>query len=61
MQIRGLVLNEEKRLAGGPTVLLMEPRPALDAGCSVGRITFEMASRSSWAVRCDLLRIGLGF
>ena len=27
---------------------------ALDAGCSVGRITFEMARRSSWAVGCDL-------
>lgn len=27
---------------------------ALDAGCSVGRITFEMAARSGWAVGCDL-------
>jgi len=27
---------------------------ALDAGCSVGRIVFEMASRSRWAVGCDL-------
>lgn len=27
---------------------------ALDAGCSVGRIVFEMAARSSFAVGCDL-------
>ena len=27
---------------------------ALDAGCSVGRISFETAARSSWAVGCDL-------
>lgn len=27
---------------------------ALDAGCAVGRVTFEMASRSNWAVGCDL-------
>jgi len=29
-------------------------RTALDAGCSVGRIAFEMAARSAWAVGCDL-------
>lgn len=28
--------------------------PALDAGCAVGRLTFAMANRSSWAVGCDL-------
>ena len=27
---------------------------ALDAGCSVGRMVFEMAARSGWAVGCDL-------
>lgn len=27
---------------------------ALDAGCAVGRLTFEMAARSEWAVGCDL-------
>jgi uncharacterized protein YbaR (Trm112 family) len=27
---------------------------AFDAGCAVGRVTFEMASRSEWAVGCDL-------
>lgn len=27
---------------------------AFDAGCAVGRLTFEMASRSEWAVGCDL-------
>ena len=27
---------------------------ALDAGCSVGRVVFEMAARSGWAVGCDL-------
>jgi uncharacterized protein YbaR (Trm112 family) len=27
---------------------------AFDAGCAVGRLTFEMATRSSWAVGCDL-------
>jgi uncharacterized protein YbaR (Trm112 family) len=27
---------------------------AFDAGCAVGRLTFEMAARSSWAVGCDL-------
>jgi len=27
---------------------------ALDAGCSVGRIAFEMAARSTFAVGCDL-------
>lgn len=26
----------------------------LDAGCAVGRITFEMAAQSNWAVGCDL-------
>ncbi|HBG04919.1 MAG: SAM-dependent methyltransferase [Geobacteraceae bacterium GWC2_58_44] len=29
---------------------------ALDAGCSVGRVAFEMAARSGWAVGCDLSR-----
>lgn len=28
--------------------------PALDAGCAVGRLTFALAGRSSWAVGCDL-------
>ena len=27
---------------------------AFDAGCAVGRLTFEMAARSGWAVGCDL-------
>ena len=27
---------------------------AFDAGCAVGRLTFEMASRNGWAVGCDL-------
>ena len=27
---------------------------ALDAGCSVGRIVFEMAARGTWGVGCDL-------
>jgi uncharacterized protein YbaR (Trm112 family) len=27
---------------------------ALDAGCAVGRLTFEMSARNSWAVGCDL-------
>jgi uncharacterized protein YbaR (Trm112 family) len=27
---------------------------AFDAGCAVGRLTFEMATRSKWAVGCDL-------
>ena len=27
---------------------------AFDAGCAVGRLTFEMAARSSWAAGCDL-------
>ena len=27
---------------------------AFDAGCAVGRLTFEMAARSEWAVGCDL-------
>jgi len=27
---------------------------ALDAGCSVGRLAFEMAARGGWAVGCDL-------
>lgn len=27
---------------------------ALDAGCSVGRVSFEMAARSGWAAGCDL-------
>ena len=27
---------------------------AFDAGCAVGRLTFEMSSRSEWAVGCDL-------
>lgn len=27
---------------------------AFDAGCAVGRLTFEMAARSDWAVGCDL-------
>lgn len=31
--------------------------PSLDAGCSVGRIVFEMAARSGWAVGCDLSHI----
>lgn len=30
---------------------------ALDAGCSVGRMVFEMAARSGWAVGCDLSHI----
>lgn len=32
--------------------------PALDAGCAVGRLTFQLAAVSSWAVGCDL---SLGF
>ncbi|HEY5974890.1 MAG TPA: methyltransferase domain-containing protein [Geobacteraceae bacterium] len=28
--------------------------PALDAGCAVGRLTFELAARSELAVGCDL-------
>lgn len=28
--------------------------PALDAGCAVGRLTFQLAAVSSWAVGCDL-------
>lgn len=28
--------------------------PSLDAGCAVGRLTFEMAAQSKWAVGCDL-------
>lgn len=27
---------------------------SLDTGCAVGRLTFEMAARSGWAVGCDL-------
>ncbi|NTV48691.1 MAG: methyltransferase domain-containing protein [Geobacteraceae bacterium] len=27
---------------------------SFDAGCSVGRLVFEMANKSSWAVGCDL-------
>lgn len=27
---------------------------SFDAGCAVGRLTFEMAARSGWAVGCDL-------
>lgn len=27
---------------------------AFDAGCSTGRLTFEMAARSTWAAGCDL-------
>lgn len=27
---------------------------SFDAGCAVGRLTFEMATRSNWAVGCDL-------
>ncbi|NTV49429.1 MAG: methyltransferase domain-containing protein [Geobacteraceae bacterium] len=27
---------------------------AFDAGCAVGRLTFEMAAKSGWAVGCDL-------
>jgi SAM-dependent methyltransferase len=27
---------------------------AFDAGCAVGRLTFEMAARNKWAVGCDL-------
>lgn len=30
--------------------------PALDAGCAVGRLTFELATRSDWTVGCDLSR-----
>lgn len=34
---------------------------ALDAGCAVGRLTFEMAAKNSWAVGCDLSRSFVGF
>ena len=33
---------------------------ALEAGCSVGRVAFEMAARSDWAVGCDLSRSFIG-
>ncbi|MBJ6724613.1 class I SAM-dependent methyltransferase [Geomesophilobacter sediminis] len=39
---------------GAWTECLLQPGPALDAGCSVGRTTFEMARRGGWAVGCDL-------
>jgi len=32
----------------------------LDAGCSVGRITFELAKKCNWAVGCDLSRKFIG-
>ncbi len=32
----------------------LNPAVSFDAGCSVGRLTFEMAARSSLAVGCDL-------
>lgn len=34
--------------------LANESVSAVDAGCSVGRVTFEMAARGGWAVGCDL-------
>ena len=34
--------------------------PSFDAGCAVGRLTFEMAVRSSFAVGCDLSHGFLG-
>jgi uncharacterized protein YbaR (Trm112 family) len=34
--------------------LAVKTSSAFDAGCSVGRLAFEMASRSEWAVGCDL-------
>lgn len=39
---------------GWANLLAEQSMWAIDAGCSVGRITFEMAARSSWAVGCDL-------
>lgn len=40
--------------AGWANLLAGQSMWAIDAGCSVGRVTFEMAIRSSWAVGCDL-------
>jgi len=34
--------------------LAQKSSSALDAGCGVGRLTFEMATRGNWAVGCDL-------
>lgn len=35
-------------------LLAESPESSFDAGCAVGRLTFEMAARSGWAVGCDL-------
>lgn len=34
--------------------LATQSSASLDAGCSVGRVTFELANRSTWAIGCDL-------
>ncbi len=34
--------------------LLGKSSYSFDAGCAVGRLTFEMSARSEWAVGCDL-------
>lgn len=46
--------ENNKTIAAWSDYLASPTISALDAGCSVGRITFEMATRSTWAVGCDL-------
>ncbi|TWJ33610.1 methyltransferase domain-containing protein [Geobacter argillaceus] len=46
--------TEECSIAALVTCLAGHVSSAFDAGCSVGRVAFEMAARSSWAVGCDL-------
>lgn len=47
-------LENAAAVASWSAHLSQTPGGALDAGCSVGRIVFEMASKSGWAVGCDL-------
>ena len=41
-------------IAAWSDCLLKQSLSAIDAGCSVGRLTFEMGARNDWAVGCDL-------
>jgi SAM-dependent methyltransferase len=47
-------LEVRKSNAAWADCLAERSSSAFDAGCSVGRLTFEMAARGNWAVGCDL-------
>lgn len=50
----GVAGDDEIGGAAWGGLLASRAASGLDAGCSVGRVTFEMAARSDWAVGCDL-------